>query len=53
MLRYLSFPKKLRQKSCKNAFDKLLANGKQVAFVVRKGALEYDGKPVYAETGGT
>ena len=33
---------------CKNAFDKLLANGKQVAFVVRKGALEYDGKPVYA-----
>lgn len=28
-------------------FNSLLANGKQVAFVVRKGALEYDGKVSY------
>ena len=28
-------------------FRPLLAEGKQVAFVVRKGALEYDGKTVY------
>lgn len=28
-------------------FRKLLANGKQVAFVVKKGALEYDGKVTY------
>ena len=29
-------------------FKALLANGKQVAFVIRKGALEYDGKVKYA-----
>ncbi len=29
-------------------FSELLANGKQVAFVVRKGALEYDGKVDYS-----
>lgn len=28
-------------------FDELLAKGKQVAFVVKKGALEYDGKVKY------
>lgn len=29
------------------SFNEKLANGKQVAFVIRKGALEYDGKVVY------
>ena len=31
-------------------FGKLLAQGKQVAFVVRKGALEFDGKVKYENT---
>ena len=31
-----------------NDFRKLLAEGKQVGFVVRKGALEYDNTPKYA-----
>lgn len=31
-----------------NAFNSLLAKGKQVAFVVRKGALQYDNAPKYA-----
>ncbi len=33
--------------SVMNSFKKLLANGKQVAFVVRKGALSYDEKVIY------
>ena len=33
--------------SVMNGFKKLLANGKQVAFVVRKGALSYDEKVIY------
>ncbi len=28
-------------------FEQLLSKGKQVAFIIRKGALEYDGKPDY------
>ena len=31
-----------------NEFNKLLESGKQVAFVVRKGSLEYDGKVKYS-----
>ena len=31
-------------------FNELLKNGKQVAFVVRKGALEFDGKVKYANS---
>lgn len=31
-------------------YRKLLANGKQVAFVVRKGALKYDGKVEYSNS---
>lgn len=33
-----------------NEFRRLLENGKQVGFVVRKGALEYDGKVVYSNS---
>lgn len=33
-----------------NEFKTLLAKGKQVAFVIKKGALEYDGKVKYANT---
>lgn len=34
-------------KSAMENFNRLLQNGKQVAFIIRKGALEYDEKVVY------
>lgn len=34
----------------KEEMDNLLAKGKQVAFVIRKGALEYNGKVAYANS---